>query len=323
MPRTTRMKWTRKRRSWPKNGGGPWTDLGSSSLMSTDILMNCTLPYNLQSFLEVPLAFYNGCIQAHLSCDQSSNQRYFSRSFIPSMLGWFLVRSASDQFEAKSPDEIEWVLSKAAGFNAGFALVADMKALERNETSSRYLRPCASGRERDKSAPSHQNSGNGWRSRKATGIWNQLVKTSGTYIQSIFLNHSYATQLSCNQGGGRLTDMRINSWSLRCASFLRMVTTTLQLNNLRSIRMVYIWRLIRKSSRTNISFVIAAASVKFRSKLESTKNRTGFCRCTNLTDWWTTAIVQLQVRRRSEASSQRQSDDLGRKGRSSNLSDSA
>lgn len=61
-----------------------------------------------------------------------SNQRYFSRNFIPPMLGWFLVRSASDQFEATSPDEIEWVLSKAAGFNAGFALVADMQVLERN-----------------------------------------------------------------------------------------------------------------------------------------------------------------------------------------------
>ncbi|OME74100.1 hypothetical protein BK120_32005 [Paenibacillus sp. FSL A5-0031] len=61
-----------------------------------------------------------------------TNQRYFARNFIPSMLGWFLVRSASDQFEATSPDEIEWVLSKAAGFNAGFALVADMQVLGRN-----------------------------------------------------------------------------------------------------------------------------------------------------------------------------------------------
>lgn len=61
-----------------------------------------------------------------------SNQRYFARNFIPPMLGWFLVRSASDQFEATAPDEIEWVLSKAAGFSAGFALVADMAVLRRN-----------------------------------------------------------------------------------------------------------------------------------------------------------------------------------------------
>ncbi|MCY9693575.1 hypothetical protein [Paenibacillus alginolyticus] len=61
-----------------------------------------------------------------------SNQRFFARNFIPPMLGWFLVRSATDQFEATVLDEIEWVLSKAAGFNAGFALVADMGVLQRN-----------------------------------------------------------------------------------------------------------------------------------------------------------------------------------------------
>ncbi|MFC0390106.1 hypothetical protein ACFFJ8_01830 [Paenibacillus mendelii] len=61
-----------------------------------------------------------------------SNQRYFARNFIPPMLGWFLVRSASERFEASALDEIEWVLSKAAGFGAGFALVADTAVLRRN-----------------------------------------------------------------------------------------------------------------------------------------------------------------------------------------------
>jgi len=61
-----------------------------------------------------------------------SNQRYFARNFIPPMLGWFLIRSASDRFEATQLDEIEWVLSKAAGFGAGFALVADTVVLRRN-----------------------------------------------------------------------------------------------------------------------------------------------------------------------------------------------
>ncbi|WP_372628942.1 hypothetical protein [Cohnella sp.] len=61
-----------------------------------------------------------------------SNQRYFERNFIPRMLGWFLIRSASDRFESTALDEIEWVLSKAAGFGAGFALVADGVVLKRN-----------------------------------------------------------------------------------------------------------------------------------------------------------------------------------------------
>ncbi|MFD0713061.1 hypothetical protein [Paenibacillus sp. GCM10027626] len=68
-----------------------------------------------------------------------SNQRYFARNFIPPMLGWFLVRSASDRFEATTLDEIEWVLSKAAGFGAGFALVADMAVLRRNGNSELLL----------------------------------------------------------------------------------------------------------------------------------------------------------------------------------------
>lgn len=69
-----------------------------------------------------------------------SNQRYFARNFIPPMLGWFLIRSASERFEATTPDEIEWVLSKAAGFGAGFALVADMAVLRRNGNSEALLK---------------------------------------------------------------------------------------------------------------------------------------------------------------------------------------
>ncbi|WP_052759733.1 hypothetical protein [Paenibacillus sp. DMB20] len=67
------------------------------------------------------------------------NQRYFARNFIPAMLGWFLIRSASDKFEATMPDEIEWVLSKAAGFDAGIALVADMAVLKRNGNAGELL----------------------------------------------------------------------------------------------------------------------------------------------------------------------------------------
>lgn len=68
-----------------------------------------------------------------------SNQRYFERNFIPPMLGWFLIRSASYRFEATTLDEIEWVLSKAAGYNAGFALSAEMAVLRRNGNIDQLL----------------------------------------------------------------------------------------------------------------------------------------------------------------------------------------
>ncbi|OXM16932.1 hypothetical protein [Paenibacillus herberti] len=68
-----------------------------------------------------------------------SNQRYFKRNFIPPMLGWFLVRSASERFEATALDEIQWVLSKASGFTSGFALVADYAVLKRNGNIDQLL----------------------------------------------------------------------------------------------------------------------------------------------------------------------------------------
>ncbi|HEX6972637.1 MAG TPA: hypothetical protein VF234_10510, partial [Limnochordia bacterium] len=58
-----------------------------------------------------------------------NNQRYFERNLFPRMLGWFLMRLASSDFEATTLDDIEWVLSKAAGFGAGMALVAHPEVL--------------------------------------------------------------------------------------------------------------------------------------------------------------------------------------------------
>ncbi|MCU6709140.1 hypothetical protein M6D81_10495 [Paenibacillus sp. J5C_2022] len=69
-----------------------------------------------------------------------SNQRYFQRNFIPPMLGWFLIRAHSERFQATQLDEIEWVLSKAAGFGAGFALVADLAVWKRIGNGEALLR---------------------------------------------------------------------------------------------------------------------------------------------------------------------------------------
>jgi len=49
------------------------------------------------------------------------NQDYFSRNFIPGMLGWFNLATET------SIEDIEWLLARAAGFDAGFALCVDNK----------------------------------------------------------------------------------------------------------------------------------------------------------------------------------------------------
>lgn len=54
------------------------------------------------------------------------NQDYFRRNYIPSMLGWFSMRDNT------SIEDIEWMLAKSAGFDAGYALVTSVKLVDKN-----------------------------------------------------------------------------------------------------------------------------------------------------------------------------------------------
>lgn len=58
------------------------------------------------------------------------NQKFYERNCFPKMLGWFLMRLCSSKFEATTMDDIEWMLSKAAGYNAGFSICSDFKVLK-------------------------------------------------------------------------------------------------------------------------------------------------------------------------------------------------
>jgi len=67
------------------------------------------------------------------------NQEYFNRNLFPRMLGWFQLKLASNELEATSLDDIEWVLSKCAGFDAGFALSTSLSALKENGQTQAIL----------------------------------------------------------------------------------------------------------------------------------------------------------------------------------------
>jgi hypothetical protein len=54
------------------------------------------------------------------------NQGLFERNYMPHMLGWYLLA------ENTTLSEMEWMLSRAAGYNAGFAMVARPQALRNN-----------------------------------------------------------------------------------------------------------------------------------------------------------------------------------------------
>lgn len=57
------------------------------------------------------------------------NQGLFDRNYMPHMLGWYLLG------EQTTLSEMEWMLARAAGYNAGFAMVARPKALRSNPLS--------------------------------------------------------------------------------------------------------------------------------------------------------------------------------------------
>lgn len=58
------------------------------------------------------------------------NQAFFKKNLLPGMLGWFLIRKANRRFEASTLLDMEWALSEAAGFDAGFALSASLDTLD-------------------------------------------------------------------------------------------------------------------------------------------------------------------------------------------------
>jgi hypothetical protein len=62
-----------------------------------------------------------------------NNQALFERNYLPNMLGWYLLT------ETTSLSDIEWMLARAAGFNAGFALATSIDAVRKNPDTGLIL----------------------------------------------------------------------------------------------------------------------------------------------------------------------------------------
>jgi hypothetical protein len=61
------------------------------------------------------------------------NQPFLERNYMPNMLGWFLLSATTTQ------EDIEWMMARAAGYNAGFAMVASHKSLQKNPNTNQLL----------------------------------------------------------------------------------------------------------------------------------------------------------------------------------------
>jgi hypothetical protein len=62
-----------------------------------------------------------------------SNQELFDRNYIPHMLGWYLLTQNTNM------SEMEWMLARAAGYDAGFAMVAHPKSVKNNPIGGQLL----------------------------------------------------------------------------------------------------------------------------------------------------------------------------------------
>jgi hypothetical protein len=62
-----------------------------------------------------------------------ANQELFDRNFIPHMLGWYLLTKNT------SLGEMEWMLARAAGFDAGFAMVGRVNSIRQNPIAGQLL----------------------------------------------------------------------------------------------------------------------------------------------------------------------------------------
>ena len=61
------------------------------------------------------------------------NQQFYRRNLMPSMLGWFSLKPET------SLEDIEWMLARGAGFDAGFGLSTSIEALKKNGRKDEIL----------------------------------------------------------------------------------------------------------------------------------------------------------------------------------------
>lgn len=88
--------------------------------------------WNIGSYYNWGEPWYGG-FKESMQQYRIDNQGLFDRNYMPHMLGWYLLG------ENTSIADMEWMLARAAGYNAGFAMVARPKALRSNPLTPQLL----------------------------------------------------------------------------------------------------------------------------------------------------------------------------------------
>ena len=88
--------------------------------------------WNIGSYYNWGEPWYGG-FKESMQQYRIDNQGLFDRNYMPHMLGWYLLS------ETTTMPEMEWMLARAAGYNAGFAMVARPVALRNNPRTPQLL----------------------------------------------------------------------------------------------------------------------------------------------------------------------------------------
>ncbi len=67
------------------------------------------------------------------------NQAFYKRNLFLCMLGWFLIRLADRKQQCTSLEDVEWTMSEATGFDAGYAMTIRTKTFKRHGQIDRLL----------------------------------------------------------------------------------------------------------------------------------------------------------------------------------------
>ncbi|MBZ5855554.1 hypothetical protein [Flavihumibacter profundi] len=88
--------------------------------------------WNIGSYYNWGEPWYGG-FKESMQQYRIDNQGLFDRNYMPHMLGWYLLS------ETTTMADMEWMLARAAAYNAGFAMVARPKALRSNPLTPELL----------------------------------------------------------------------------------------------------------------------------------------------------------------------------------------
>lgn len=90
------------------------------------------------------------------------NQLFYTRNLIPHMLGWFSLRPQT------TPEDVEWLCARAAGFDAGFALATSF--------DSRATQTAGDATEAEKTKAAILDVVNQWETARQSGAFPESVK---------------------------------------------------------------------------------------------------------------------------------------------------